>query len=215
MMVVITILVIFTGVIGINVARAMREQQFNTEVGLIVERLRLAQNLMLIMDRNVRFKVHKPDNGQGLEISLNVEGGVPKEWQFVINHSRIILTSIHSFQFDDLQNFPITPGEIDIRFLSGGTVMSRGVIHLSTHENPNDNGVIKSAIILYGYPHPIESVLETDKPIALSDEENNNDDKMTFYTVEELKQYEAIQKSQKQSEKPQPKPEGPKPPKSG
>lgn len=201
MLVVITILVIFTGVIGINVAKAMREQQFNTEVGLVVERLRFSQNLMLVMNRDVKVKVRGLRKDEGLELSLEVEGGISKEWQFVIDRAKINLTTIHYFQFDDLLNFPKNPQEIEIRFLSGGSVMSRGVIHLSTHENPKDTGALNSAIILYGYPHPIASVEDDkDKPLVLVDEDRDYDTRMTTYTVEELKQYEAMHQSQKKSD---------------
>jgi competence protein ComGC len=199
MMVVIGILVIFTGVIGINVAKAIREQQFNTEVGLIVERLRFAQNMMLVMNQDVKVKVKSLRNEQGLELNLDVEGGVSKEWQFVIDRSKLLLTNIHYFQFDDLLNYPQNPKEVEIKFLSGGSVMSRGVIHLSTHENPKDSGAMNSAILLYGYPHPISSVDEIDNPVVLIDEDRDYDTRLTNYTVEELKQYEAMQQSQKKT----------------
>jgi prepilin-type N-terminal cleavage/methylation domain-containing protein len=202
MLIVITILVIFTGVIGINVAKALREQKFNTEVGLVVERLRFCQNIMLVLNRDVNFIVQKALREEGLEIKIEVEGGVAKEWRFIIDRSHIILKTIHSFQFDDALSFPVNPNQVRIRFLSGGTVMSRGIIHLSTHENPKEEGAMNSAIILYGYPHPIESVSEIDKPAVLKDEDRNEDLRMTEYTVEELKNYEEIQKS-KQPAKPQ------------
>lgn len=208
MLIVITILALFSGVIAINVAKALREQQFNTEVGLVVERLRFAQNIMLVLNRDVKFKVYKAAKEEGLEVKLEVEGGVSKEWQFAIDRSAIILKTIHSFLFDDLLNFPISPGEVEIRFLSGGAVMSRGVIHLSTHENLKEPGARNSAIILYGYPHPIQSVPEEDRPVELGDEDHDYDIRLTNYTVEEIQQYEAIQKSKPKPTQ-QPPPENP------
>jgi hypothetical protein len=195
MLIVVMILVIFTGVIGINVAKSLREQKFNTEVSLIVERLRLCQNIMLVLNRDVRFKVRQAEREEGLEITLEVEGGIAKEWQFVLDRARMKLNTIHLFQFNDLLSLPIKQNEVEIRFLSGGTVMSRGVIHLSTHENSNESGAINSAIILYGYPHPIQSVNEKDKPVVLEEEDYGEDIRLTNYTVEELKQYEENKKA--------------------
>ncbi|QLH36565.1 MAG: type II secretion system protein [Parachlamydiaceae bacterium] len=58
LLIVLMVLALASGVIGFSVHRALREQRFKTEVELVADSLRLAQNLMLIMnaDVHVTFK---------------------------------------------------------------------------------------------------------------------------------------------------------------
>ena len=180
----ITILTLFTGIIGINLAQALREQKFSTEVDIVLNRLRLAQNLMLIMNRDVDVIVEGKGD-EGIEIRIDVEGGLPKKWATTINHAKHLLTTIHLFQFKDPAT-PRTANKTIIRFYSGGTVMSRGVVRLSTHANPNTPAAITKGICLRGYPHPIIAVAEKDGKIDCPEENTQYDERLTLYTVEEL-----------------------------
>jgi hypothetical protein len=183
LLIVITLLIMLTGVVGINIRRAFQQQKFRAEVDLIVDTLRLAQDLMLIIGADVKFSMSN-DKQRGIHYSLEVEGNIPKEWAPVIRRSRRQLKEVH---FAEFRNGEPVEGYLSVRFFSGGSVMSRGVLRLSTHENPDDPGALKRAILLRGHPHPIESVSEGEKPIELEDEEDNEfNNRLTTYTTREI-----------------------------
>ncbi len=197
MLIVITILVLFTGVIGINIGRALHEQKFDTEVDLIVERLRLAQSLMLISNKDVSIRIKQTK--AGIDLSMEIEGDIPKGWQFMVDRSHIELKTIHTFDFEDQLNYPIVQGQLDILFFSGGAVMSQGVIRLSTLEKYDTPGAIRAAIPLFGYPHPINRVSEEGKLIEVENKDKQADVAITNNTMEEIKQYEELSKASKAS----------------
>lgn len=187
-LVVVAILALFTGVIGINVRRAMQNQRFRTEVYLMVDTLRLAQDLMLVLGTDVHFRIKGAEDNGGIEYWLDVEGGVPKSWKPVVDRSRRLLKEIHHSSFFDLQPFPFVEGEVDIRFLSGGALMSRGILRLATHENPDEPGSIKKVVCLKGYPHAIVSEFEApnEEIDCFEDEDIEENKRLTFYTVQEV-----------------------------
>ena len=72
-LIVMAVLAIGTMGIGFNVHRALREQHFKSEVELVVDYLRLAQNLMLIMDADVRVIFETSKNESSNIIRLEVD----------------------------------------------------------------------------------------------------------------------------------------------
>lgn len=187
-LIVITILSLVAGVIGININRALMTQRFRTEVDLMVDTLRLSQDLMLILDTDVHLKVKAREDKKAIEYWLEVEGGVPKVWEPVIGRSRRTLDVTHMVNFVEQQPFPIPEGDqLDIRFQSGGSMMSKGVFRMSTHEEPYVLGSLTRAICLRGYPHPIVSVPETEKSEECEEEEDTDfHNRLTFYTTQEI-----------------------------
>jgi hypothetical protein len=182
----IMILALVGGIIGINVTKALKEQRFRTEVDLMVDTLRLAQNLMLILGADVHVRIRTASDKSGIEYALDVEGGVPKNWEPIIKRSQRLLKEVHGVSFRELQPFPIVEGQLDIRFQSGGSTMSKGVFRLSSHENENAPGALTVAICLKGYPHPIIGMPEgkTIECESGSDIEFNN--RLTFFTTQEI-----------------------------
>lgn len=172
----IALLLMFIGVVAINVTKALGEQKFRSEVDLVVDTLRMAQNLMLITPADVHVKVTEQD--KGLNIRLQVDGNVSENWEKILNRTSHILTAIHSFQFGELQNFPQETGVLDIRFLSSGSLMSRGIIRLSNHLHERD-------ICLPGYPRPIFSV-EKDTDPDCGEADKSYDERLTIVTLEEI-----------------------------
>ena len=61
-MIVIAVIAIATGVIGLGVNKAVVNQQFQTELSILVDELRLAQNLMLILGTDVHLKFKQISN---------------------------------------------------------------------------------------------------------------------------------------------------------
>src|SRR5690606_35886438 len=70
---------------------------------------------------------------------------------------RKVLKTIHGVFFKDSLDYNPVYGEIDLKFLSHGAVMSQGMMRLSTskeEENPPSNS-LHTYICLPGYPYPI------------------------------------------------------------
>jgi len=187
MLLVIGLIVLVAGMVGINVRRALLEQRFRTEVALITDTLSLAQDLMLILgtDTNVTFTQEK----EGIKYQIHVESGLSKNWRKIIEKPAKKLNSIHSVLFQDELDYPTNPGEIVIRFLSGGSVMSRGVLRLSTHEDPENAGLNRRAICLFGFPHSIITSMDDDKA-CLDVGVKEYDEQVTIETAEEIQRKE-------------------------
>lgn len=188
-MIVMTILALVSGVVGINIFRAVKEQRFRTETDLITDSLRLAQNLMLIMDADVHLKLKAAPDHQGIQYWMEVEGGVPKKWEPLIPLKPKTLKEIHGIFFLDLQPFLITAGEVDVRFQSGGAMMSKGLFRMSTHEEEQAPGALVRVVCLKGYPYPIQGVSEENRSVSCEVEEDvefNN--RLTHYTIQEIQE---------------------------
>lgn len=188
MMIIITILTIITGVIGVNITRALKSQRFRTEVDLVTDTLRLAQDIMLILRVDAHMRVKKATDGKGIEVWAETDEPVPRKWEFVINRTRRTLTETHSIQFQELNEFPIVEGELDIRFQSGGAMMSRGIFRMSTHDDESSPGATNRAICLRGYPHAIDSVPYTGSalPECFKENEEQEDTRITRFTMQEI-----------------------------
>ena len=181
-MLVITIISLISGVVAINVRKAYQQQQFRSEVAMVVETLRLAQDLMLILQDDVH--VIFTQNDKGIVFWIETKSPLAKNWDAVIKRSHKSLKAVHAVKFLDELQMPTKMGELDIKFLSGGTVMSRGVIRLASTDDDNAKDALRSAICLYGYPHPIVSYSEERWGEAcLLDQDTSYDDKITEMTV--------------------------------
>lgn len=177
------------GIVGISITRALKEQRFRTEADLVIDTLRLAQNIMLILGTDVHFRVKTADNKMGIEYYLDVEGGGPEKWRRIIQRSHRLLKETHGVSFKDLQPFPVIPGQLDIRFQSNGAMMSKGVLHLSTHENEKDPGAMTMAICLKGYPHSISGTLVKGDDIQCDIHEDDDfNHRLTLSSIQEIKE---------------------------
>lgn len=182
MIIVITIIALVSGVIGINIRKAYQQQQFRSEVAMVVETLRLAQDLMLILQDDVH--VIFTQNDKGIVFWLETRSPLAKNWEAVIKRTHKTLKAIHAVKFLDELQGPVRMGELDIKFLSGGTVMSRGVVRLASTDDDNARDALRSAICLYGYPHTIKGETEESwGDVCLNSQDASYDDRITEITV--------------------------------
>ena len=189
-----SLLLIVGGAVGINVRKAIIEQKYRTEVELVVDTLRLAQDLMLIAGVDLHFFMKKAPDDQGIECWLEAAGNVPKKWEAMIARSRRILTAIRTAGFKELNSFPIIEGMLDLRFQSQGSLMSRGVLRLSFYQSESIQGPLIRAVCLPGYPHPIISVPETGNAVSCGEENKEFDSRLTQLTVKEILEDVVIEK---------------------
>lgn len=196
LLVVIFVLAIAIGVIGFNVHRALREQHFKTEVELVVDYLRLAQNLMLIMNADAHVVFMAAVNGKSNLMILEIDGNLNDPLLKVVTDKPKRLDYIHLIEFYDLNKTHNEPGKVDVKFISKGSVMSKGVMRLSTNENPHEEGALERFICMPGYPKPIQSTDKKDGDFACQEQKQSDFDvRLTTFTVQEIQAKQAASKT--------------------
>lgn len=180
LMVVMAIISMVAGIVGININKSIQEQRFRTEVGQILDKLRLAQNLMLILNQDV--EVHFKNVDGGIRYWLSFQCPLNKGWDREINREQPLLSSIGSIEFSGDSNEYSSEG-LNLKFLSAGLVMSRGILKLSTGQGRSYND--QRYICLRGYPAPLSSVNTPDNS-CLNPKETSINDQMTQFIMPEI-----------------------------
>lgn len=181
-----TIISIIVGAMGFAVNRAVAQQNFRSEVSAVMDQLRLAQELMLIVDADV--KVQFAGASEGIKVWIDTEAGLARGWERELARSGRELRAVEKIEFNDTTIE--RDGELTLDFLSGGTVMSQGILTLTAGEESRH-------ICLPGFPRPIVSVIDKDQ--CIQEEETRDDDALTLYTVR-LVRPEDIQKEAEDEE---------------
>lgn len=149
------------GIIGMNIKKAVHEQRFRTEVATIVDTLRIAQYLMLILDNDVRVKFKKEDTG--IQLTMETSCPLSSNWTKLILKPKI-LTTVRIVNFKDLRLTPSTEeGVAIIKFFSSGYVMSQGVLRMATADSEGDRSGLENFVCLPGYPSKIHSQAQLPK----------------------------------------------------
>lgn len=158
MLIVIIILSIASGIVAISINKAIVDQRFRTEVGLIVDEMRLAQDLMLILGTDVHLHFAEAKDKQGIEYWLELETKLPQNVQREVQRKKKVLKTIKGVFLEDELLWEIKESHIDVKFLSNGAVMSKGIMRLASSDDERvPKGTLESFICLAGYPKPIVS----------------------------------------------------------
>lgn len=188
LLIVISVLALAAGVIGFNINRALREQHFKTEVELVIDYLRLAQNLMLIMnaDVHVLFKAAEK-NERFIEMKLKVDGNIEDSLLKVVTEREKHLHYIQFLEFFDVNKTHNEPGVVDVKFISKGSVMSKGIMRLSTNESGESLGALERYICLPGFPKPIYSTNKKNEDPSCNEQKQADFDlRLINFTVQEI-----------------------------
>lgn len=156
---VIALLGVLAGLVAINVRKAVANQRFYSNVADVLNTLRLAQQLMLILNSDVKVKFFELPNNGGIQYSIDFEDQLSPEWKREIQHKHPPLQLVFDYTPADPEAPRGKGGEV-LRFFSGGSVMSQGILRLSTHLDPNAPGALNGYICLPGYPHFLSSQTE-------------------------------------------------------
>ncbi len=187
MMVVLAIISLIGGIAVVNINKAMYEQRFRTEVAAIVNQMRLAQNLMLILDQDVavNFRSHGEKN---IDYWLEMQCPAVKGWDKELTRRPPALTSVRVVEFDaDEDESKKIEGELNLKFMSGGTVMSRGVLRLSTADESNKKNALERYVCLPGYPAPISALSGSVPSVSCLEElAGQFKDQITQITMQEI-----------------------------
>ncbi len=186
LMLVLSVIALVAGVIGVNINKALREQRFKTEVSVVVDQLRLAQNLMLILDSDAHLFMASDRNGTSIKMWVELDDTGNHQWIERFKQNPKILKTIQFVEFNDELKNQNKTGMIDIKFLSGGMVMSKGIIRLSTSQSKSFLGSLEKFICLTGTPKPIQSGSESKNECLIETVFNSNDETLTLHTQQEI-----------------------------
>lgn len=134
---------------GVKLKEAYDEQRFFSEWNLLVNQLRTAQELMLVMDADVEVTLaYDPKNKQVVS-TLSIEKPLDDAWVKLVER-KSAFSAIRSFQFNKTLADPLV-----LMFKAGK--MSQGELVLSAAEkNSSQEKARKETIHLPGYPAFIE-----------------------------------------------------------
>lgn len=199
LLMVIVIMSIVSGVVGISIVYAKKDQHFRTEVSIVMDKIRLAQNLMLILGKDVFVRFKTDPDGQGINVSLDFDEILTKGWSKELKKDAN-LKEIRSINFNDNLNTGTSQnqskrGELELKFLSNGAVMSSGILRLAVAENDNDAGSLVRYICLPGYPQAIYPAAENPEALKCKlgpSGETDLDRRLTQYTIEEIPVYQKV-----------------------
>ncbi len=151
LLIVMGMLMMILGIVGVGIGTAVQTERFRASGTLLVDKLRLAQDIMLILRTSVRVKLEQQD--KGLQVTLLAEGGLTPALA-AASGQPIIVVGIKDFQFTDLQGKTST-NNVTLDFLSGGGKMTSGSLLISEDKLSNASAA-RRQIFLSGYPSPIE-----------------------------------------------------------
>lgn len=147
-MIAFAIILMLTGLVSFNIRSAWREQTFRTEVDAIVNQLRMAQDLLMLL--NIETEIHFTPE----EIAWIPVGTINRVYEKMIQKEVIHPSELASVKFEtNLEDKVGADKEADsfsLNFHDRGFQMSRGVLTVSSKGGEEVN------IYLRGYPAPIE-----------------------------------------------------------
>jgi hypothetical protein len=207
-----TILVAVSAVVIVSVNKAYVDQQFRAEAGRVVDKLRLAQDLMLLSKEDFRVKFTKAENGEGIEFSIQSFQPLREDYLKRAISAKSTLKAIKGVFFvDETLDEQPKEGEINARYRSNGVVMSKGIMRLaSTDSKDPPASALQRYICFPGYP----SVITVDETLEEAQKRCNaiNDEfieKVTSDTIARLpdsikkKEEEAAEQQPEETNKPQ------------
>ncbi|MBA3958194.1 MAG: type II secretion system protein [Parachlamydiaceae bacterium] len=179
---VLAILGIVGGIMGINIRKALHEQRFKSEVEVLINQLRLAQELMLIFNGDLYLTLDAAQDGIVSKINLEqpLASWTPPQKSLSHKFTTIRRISLYPPPVGDTSKGAL------IKFMSGGAIMTKGILRMSTAEQDGP-GVLSRYLCLPGYPAPLASVARqlTEEECLTKDEAF--DAQLTGRTMGELK----------------------------
>lgn len=151
-LIVIALIAVVAGVVGFNIVRMRQDQQFRSGAALVQQKLQAALETMLIHNENM--EVILEEKPEGLLVIVKAETPLERGLGRFLNRNPIV-KGIHSIGW-------ITPegrtysGKAILEFSAISHTTSQGTLILSGYESLNETGPLRKALILQGFPHPIQ-----------------------------------------------------------
>ncbi len=147
LLIVMVILSMIVGVVGINLSSLVRQERFRAGTAFLVDRLQLAQDIMIIFGLDVTVVLEQQPGAVSFHMQVDT-GPLGPALSSVTRP--ITIAGIDTFAFTDSLGASQT-GKINLLFMSRGTRMSAGNLMLSSGK-PG----LTRYIALVGYPKAIK-----------------------------------------------------------
>lgn len=180
LLIVITLIVLTTALVGINVYKAVEDQRFATEVGLLVNQLRVAQDLMLVMRADVEVEFVQKEGK--FHSSLKAKSPIPPFSQRLLRQTSATFSAIRLLEFEGKQapfSFPFS-----LKFFANGFGMTQGILRLGNDPEKAPQQLIE----LRGYPHSLQAVSTEDFQPQNLREKDEMQERLTQYMLTETKE---------------------------
>lgn len=149
--IVLAVLSIAIGVVGINLSRLAQQEKFRAGTEFLVDRLQLAQDIMILFGEDVKVLLTKDAGGMQFKLEMDPTQLIGTALSNVTRTQNI--PGINAFVFSDTHG-AIQTDKVELFFMSRGTRMSQGDLMLTAQ--PGDADVTRY-ITLTGYPQAIRS----------------------------------------------------------
>ncbi len=150
-LVVLFLLTLGLALTGVKVKEIYREQQFLSESHQILSHLRMAQDLMIIMDTDVDVHFLADKKGEKIDFWLEVEKPLVDHWARLVER-KLSVRAIQSIEFQGNKD-----DEMILHFSLGK--MSKGILQL-TEKEKNEQKRKHFLIKLLGYPSNLQETKE-------------------------------------------------------
>ena len=157
---------------GVKIKDVYEEQRFLSESQQVLSHLTMAQDLMLIMDADVRVRIVKDPQSKQVTFWLEIEKPLKDPWARFIER-KVQLKAIQSYEFAGNTHHDLT-----LQFSLGR--MSQGILNLF-EGSPDDSKLSDKRhfqIELLGYPSPLTTQSSAAK------EQNKAEKSELLYPVE-------------------------------
>lgn len=177
--VVLLVITLVAGIFAINIRGLWRQQVFLDEANLILNQLRLAQDMMQIMDTDNEVIFERKDNT--FVSVIQPKSTPPTLADTIAKGSKITLSQLGILIFEDINGKILEP-DFNLTFYSRGFAMNHGVLKLGPKGAKEPN----LAIALFGYPRPL-TLQSVDSYSPPSTAEQNFIIRLTEMTKEETR----------------------------
>jgi len=150
LMIVMALIAVIMGVVGFNVVKMRRDQQFRSAVTVVQQKLQTALETMLIHNDTVRVVLQQEE--RGLNINLKTDTPFTKGLGRLLNRDPLI-KGIDSFSWAPAEG-EVYRGPTTLEFSSIARAIPKGTLTLFGPDS------LKRTIVLNGYPHPFKATLD-------------------------------------------------------
>ncbi|HRD56304.1 MAG TPA: prepilin-type N-terminal cleavage/methylation domain-containing protein [Parachlamydiaceae bacterium] len=186
MLIVLMLIGIVAGAISINLRKALHTQRFWSEVAKFTNHLQLAQDLMLIAEADIHFKIEANDQEKMIKYWIETDKLFSKAFDSFIKKPYVLKT-VHHISYPNSKE-----GLIDLKFLSKGSTLSSGNVQLSA--NLSKKEALIANITLSGYPGPISYAQEKKQE---NEKSSQQDAHLTESVIQEILTVQNEKKQQK------------------
>lgn len=153
MLVVMVIIALVASLAAIKIVDLLKQQRFRTGAEIILEKLNIAQNIMLVFSSDVTVTLYKNSHNENLICKIKVDTGITPTLAKIIGHEQVI-KGVKSAKFEgEGTHSHGLPVSLRFNFLS--FEMPKGRLFLSSNETIDEGSLQTKTLYLTGYPRPL------------------------------------------------------------